>query len=147
MNRNRTMTRNFGHFFLLLLLKLLMPFGCAQADDTNSKTSGPLKQVVQPDQDFGFSAEQELWVEISVNDLEGAPAGMRTVEVLEPVAGLDGEYRVIDRGLTDDWGNFDRKIQVPSSVKNLMIRVGVLGIDNAALVPVDATHTLHHEFG
>jgi hypothetical protein len=54
---------------------------------------------------------------------------------------------VIERGLTDEWGNFDRQIRVPSSVKNVLIRVGVFGIDNSALVPVDATLNLHHEFG
>jgi hypothetical protein len=147
MNGKSKMTRKFGHFFLLVLLKLLMPVGCAQAGDTTSKTSGPLNQVVQPDQAFGFDTERDLWVEVSVNDVEGAPAGQRTVEVLEPIDGEDGGFRVIERGLTDEWGNFDRQIRVPSSVKNVLIRVGVFGIDNSALVPVDATLNLHHEFG
>jgi hypothetical protein len=102
---------------------------------------------VQPDQAFGFDTERDLWVEVSVNDVEGAPAGQRTVEVLEPIDGEDGGFRVIERGLTDEWGNFDRQIRVPSSVKNVLIRVGVFGIDNSALVPVDATLNLHHEFG
>lgn len=144
MKGQRLMTRKFGHFFLLVLLKLLMPVGCAQAGDTASKTNGPLNQVAHPNLAFGFDAERDLWVEISVNDVEGAPAGKRTVEVLEPV---NGAYRVIERGLTDDQGNFDRQIRVPGAVKNLLIRVGVMGIDNSVLVPVNATLGLHHEFG
>lgn len=141
------MTRTLGHFFLLVILKLLMPAGCAQAADGTSGGSTPLQEMVHPDQAFGYNAEEDLWVEINVNDLEGAPAGLRTVEILEPVPGRDGEFRVIERGLTDDWGNFDRKIRVPTRVKDLVVRVGVLGIDNTALIPLDATRTLHHEFG
>ncbi len=141
------MTRSIPHLIMLMMLKLLVPAGCASAAEGSSGGNAPLKQVVCPDPDFGFSAEEDLWVDVSVNDLEGAPAGMRTVEILEPVAGTEGEYRVIERGLTDDWGHFDRKVRIPTRIKNVMIRVGVLGIDNTAVVPIEANHSLHHEFG
>lgn len=141
------MTRSLTRLIMLMMLKLLVPAGCASAAEGTSGGNTPLKQAVCPDPDFGFSAEEDLWVEVSVNDLEGAPAGLRTVEILEPVEGTEGEFRVIERGLTDDTGHFDRKVRIPTRIKNVMIRVGVLGIDNTALVPVEANHSLHHEFG
>lgn len=144
--RHKTMRRLF-HFFLLILLKLFVPMGCVHAADASTKSGGPLGNLVQPDQDFDFSTEKDVWVEVRVNDLEGVPADRRTVEILEPVAGEDGGFRVIERGLTDDSGSFDRKIRIPGSVRNLLIRVGVAGIDNSALVPVDSSLTLHRDFG
>lgn len=147
MRKNIIMTRLLFHFLFVLMLKLIMPMGCAHAAESSSKSSGPLNQSVQPDQNFDFSTEKDVWVEVSVNDIEGAPAGRRTVEILEQVSGEDGGFRVIERGLTDDWGNFDRKIRIPGAVKNIMIRVGVLGIDNSTLMPIDSTLSLHHEFG
>lgn len=147
MGKKRIMLRHFSHLTLLLLLKMFVPAGCAHAGDSGSKGQGALQDAVEVDPSFDFSAEKDVWVEVSVNDLEGAPAGHRTVEVLEPVPGEDGKFRVIERGFTDDWGNFDRQIRIPGSIQNLMIRVGVKGIANTATVPLDSALTLHHEFG
>lgn len=103
-----------------------------------------LKDLVSADPGFQYSAERDLWIDVTAYDIEGVPADLRTVEVLETLD-ADGNTRLLDKGLTDETGSFQRKIRVPANVRQLTVRVGVLGIDNTLTLDpngrTDITHT------
>lgn len=105
-----------------------------------------LKDVVSPDADFQYTAEQDLWVKIAAFDVEGAPADRRSVEILEALDADGQQTRVLDKGLTDATGNFERMIRVPAGTKQLTVRVGVFGIPNTATLNLDGSGVTVHTF-
>lgn len=105
-----------------------------------------LQQLVCADPGFQYSAEQDVWVQIAVYDLEGAPADLRTVEIIEALDADGTATRVLDKGLTDATGNFERKVRVPSSTRQLTVRVGVFGINNVVTMNLDGSGSLTHTF-
>ncbi len=108
--------------------------------------SGGLKDVVSPDADFQYTAEQDLWVQIAAFDVEGAPADLRSVEILEALDAEGQETRVLDKGLTDATGTFERKVRVPVGTTQLTVRVGVFGIPNTATLDLDGSGVIVHTF-
>jgi len=113
---------------------------------SNTQAASTLQAVVCADAGFQYSAERDLWVQISAYDREGAPADLRTVEILEALDADGNETRVLERGLTDATGSFERKVRVPAATKQLTVRVGVLGITNTVTMNLDAGGTLTHTF-
>ena len=105
-----------------------------------------LKDLVSADPSFEYSTERDLWVDVSAFDLEGAPADLRTVEVLEVLDAEGTQTRVIEKGLTDETGSFQRKIRVPANVRQLTLRVGVLGIDNTLTLDPAGRNEITHTF-
>ncbi len=105
-----------------------------------------LQDLVSADPSFQYSTERDLWVDVSAFDLEGAPADLRTVEVLEVLDGEGAQTRVIEKGLTDETGSFQRKIRVPANVRQLTVRVGVLGIDNTLTLDPAGRNEITHTF-
>lgn len=105
-----------------------------------------LQQLVSADPAFQYSAEQDLWVQIAVYDIEGAPADLRTVEIIEALDADGNETRVLDKGLTDATGTFERRVRVPTSTKQITVRVGVFGTNNVVTMNVDGSGTLTHTF-
>lgn len=132
---------------LLSLVKMFAP-GCAMAsgDASGSKSAKDLKQSVLTDDSFDYDSEKRVWVDIDVSDMEGAPADHRVVEVLEQLDEEGFELRVIERGVTDESGHYDGRIKVPSYVKNVVVRVGVLGIDNSYSAALDGNGMIEHDF-
>ncbi len=112
----------------------------------SSTEAAALQDLVSVDANFQYSAEQDVWVRIAAYDMEGAPADLRTIEVLEPLDADGNDTRVLDRGLTDATGNFERKVRVPAGTKQLMVRVGVLGITNTVTMNLDGSGSLTHTF-
>jgi hypothetical protein len=105
-----------------------------------------LQQLVTADPGFQYSAEQDLWVQIAVYDMEGAPADLRTVEIIEALDADGTATRVLDKGLTDTTGNFERKVRVPSTTRQLTVRVGVFGINNVVTMNLDGSGSLTYTF-
>jgi hypothetical protein len=105
-----------------------------------------LKDVVSPDADFQYTAEQDLWVQIAAYDVEGAPADQRSVEILEALDAEGQQTRVLDKGLTDATGSFERKVRVPAGTRQLTVRVGVFGIPNSVTLNLDDSGAFVHTF-
>lgn len=105
-----------------------------------------LQEVASADANFQYSSERDLWVQIAAFDLDGAPADLRSIEVLEARDADGNETRVLDRGLTDTTGHFERKVRVPVAATHLTLRVGVLGISNMVTLHLDGSGTLSHTF-
>jgi hypothetical protein len=110
----------------------------------NLQASTALKDAVTVDAGFAYATEQDLWIDLSVYDIEGAHADHRVVEVLEQLDGA--EVRVIEKGLTDATGSFQRQIRVPATAGTITVRVGVFGISNSVEVALDGSGTLTHTF-
>jgi hypothetical protein len=113
---------------------------------SNTQAASALQELAAADASFKYSAERDLWVQISAYDREGAPADLRTVEILEALNADGNETRVLERGLTDATGSFERKVRVPAATKQLTVRVGVLGITDTVTMNLDAGGTLTHTF-
>jgi len=112
----------------------------------NTQAATALQDVVRADANFHYSAEQDLWVQLDAYDMEGAPADLRSVEILEALDADGNQTRVLDRGLTDTTGHFERKIRVPATTKQLTVRVGVLGITNTVTLALDGNGSVRHTF-
>ncbi|HYN79556.1 MAG TPA: hypothetical protein VES73_17375, partial [Lamprocystis sp. (in: g-proteobacteria)] len=76
----------------------------------NTYAAAQLQNLVSAKADFQYSAEQDLWVQITAYDLEGVPAELRSVEIMEALDAAGNETRLLDKGLTDATGNFERKV-------------------------------------
>jgi hypothetical protein len=113
---------------------------------SNAYAVAPLQDVVAAQADFQYSAERTIWVQISVCDVEGAPAELTTVEILDDSDpdGLGGQ--VVEKGLTDATGGFERQIRVPATAKQLTVRVGAMGIANVVTLTLDDSGVVSHSF-
>lgn len=120
---------------------LLLVVACA-----NTFAAARLQEIVSPDADFQYTTEQDLWVQISAYDVEGAPADQRSVEILEALDAEGQATRVLDKGLTDAAGSFERKVRVPAGARQLMVRVGVFGIPNTVTLDLDGSGVIEHTF-
>jgi hypothetical protein len=113
---------------------------------SNVYAAAALQDVVTARADFQYSAERELWVQLSVVDVEGAPAELTSVEILEAGDAQSQGDRLLEKGLTDAGGGFERQIRVPATVKQLTVRVGVLGITNIVTLTLDDSGVVSHDF-
>jgi len=113
---------------------------------SNTQAASSLQDLVSANANFQYSAEQDVWVQIAAYDIEGAPADLRAVEILEALDADGNETRVLERGLTDATGSFERKVRVPAATRQLTVRVGVLGITNTVTMNLDGSGTLTHTF-
>ena len=120
---------------------LLLVAACA-----NTFAAAQLQDVGSPDAAFQYTAEQDLWVQIAAYDVEGAPADQRSVEILEALDAEGQATRVLDKGLTDATGSFERKVRVPAGARQLMVRVGVFGIPNSVTLNLDDSGVFVHTF-
>ena len=87
------------------------------AATANSYAATRLQDVVSANPGFQYAAERDLWVQITAYDVEGVPADLRSVEILEALDAAGNQTRLLDKGLTDATGNFERKVRVPSTTK------------------------------
>jgi len=116
------------------------------AVSSNSFAAAQLQAVASADASFQYSAERDLWVQIAAYDVEGVPADLRSVEILEALDTEGHATRVLDKGLTDATGNFERKVRVPAGTTRLTVRVGVFGIPNSATLNLDSSGVIVHTF-
>lgn len=124
---------------LLTAAFLVAAFASAQA-------AAQLQDLVSADAEFRFSGERDLWVQLSVFDVEGAPADLTTVEILEAGDAMGQGARLLEKGLTDASGAFERQIRIPATAKQLTVRVGVLGIANIVTLTLDDSGVVSHAF-
>ena len=110
----------------------------------NLHASAALDDVVTVAPGFAFQTERDLWVDLSVYDLEGAPADLRVVEIVEQREGA--AVRVIEKGVTDASGSFQRQIRIPATATTITVRVGVFGISNSVELALDDSGAVSHTF-
>jgi hypothetical protein len=125
---------------LLLCGALVMPWSIP-----TGLSAADIQDAVRADQEFDYQSERDVWIDVEVFDIEGTPAANRVIEILEPLDEAGFRTRLIDKGVTDDGGRFDRGVRVPSYLTQLVIRVRVLGIENQVMLPLDGSD-LRHEF-
>lgn len=92
---------------------------------------------------FDFSTERRVQVEIDVLDREGFPAPNKVVEVLEVLDETGLNTRLIERALTDASGYYRADLTIPGHLTTLLVRTGVLGIANQAIVPIADDQLIH----
>lgn len=95
---------------------------------------------------FDYVNERMLSLEISIVRPDGTPGFARRVELLESRADQGLPPRLIDQGITDDYGMLVQQVRVPGHVKQLIVRAAVIGQANEVQVAVNDGDLLVHAF-
>lgn len=118
-----------------LLLTLIVPM-VAQAD------MGPWGAQSS----FDYDTESPVQVEISIIRPDGTPGSARRIEFLESREDLGLPPRLIDQGITDDYGFLAQQVRVPGHMDRLIVRAAVIGQENQIEVALDDSGLIIHEF-
>jgi len=130
----------------LIKIAALVLIGAVSLTGASASTAADLRTLVTVAPDFSFESEQSLWVDLTVTDIDGAPADLRSVEILAAFDAAGTSVKLLERGVTDVSGGYQRQIRVPTTVKYLTIRVGVLGIDNTRTLAISGDDLIAHHF-